>query len=118
MIKPMKTRMAVTVNIQRSTLTRLAMGNSFHHGDTEARRFFHLGFGAGVYSFGSSGRGSRGRWLFAYGQRMHDFLEDPSPAFVVLKLGEAGAGRSEENDGAGGGGFAGPADSSFQGLAR
>jgi hypothetical protein len=28
----------VTVNSQRSTLTRFAMGNSFHHGEAEVRR--------------------------------------------------------------------------------
>src|SRR5208283_4803115 len=35
---PTNTSSMVTVNSQRSTLTRFAMGSSFHHGGTEARR--------------------------------------------------------------------------------
>ena len=35
---PRNTSSMVTVNSQRSTLTRFAMGHSFHHGGAEARR--------------------------------------------------------------------------------
>src|SRR5580692_5025149 len=35
---PTNTSSMVTVNSQRSTLTRFAMGNSFHHGSAETRR--------------------------------------------------------------------------------
>src|SRR5271167_2568671 len=35
---PTNTSSMVTVNSQRSTLTRFAMGNSFHHGGMETRR--------------------------------------------------------------------------------
>src|SRR5580693_6990822 len=35
---PTNTRSIVTVNSQRSTLTRFAMGNSFHHGAQDARK--------------------------------------------------------------------------------
>jgi hypothetical protein len=44
MTNPTKTRIVVTVNIQRSTLTRLAIENPFHHGDTEMRRSFVRGY--------------------------------------------------------------------------
>src|SRR5258706_11281341 len=106
----MKTRMAVTVNIQRSTLTRLAMTRKFisprTHGAVEN---FDDGFlGGGLLSWFEVDRGPR---LLGDGHRLHDFFEHPSPVFVVLKLVEAGAGRSEENDVADCGGFAGPADS-------
>src|SRR5580704_16981149 len=35
--RPTNTSSMVTVNSQRSTLTRFAMGSSFHHGDAEPR---------------------------------------------------------------------------------
>ena len=44
---PIKTSSMVTVNSHRSTLTRLAMGNSFHHGGNwEA---VHLSFDADCF---------------------------------------------------------------------
>src|SRR3954466_12216034 len=36
--RPRNTSNIVTVNSQRSTLTRFAMGHSFHHGGAETRR--------------------------------------------------------------------------------
>jgi hypothetical protein len=38
MTNPTNTSSMVTVNNQRSTLTRFAMGSSFHHGVTESGR--------------------------------------------------------------------------------
>jgi hypothetical protein len=40
MTSPTKTRIVVTVNIQRSTLTRLAIENPFHHEHAETCRSF------------------------------------------------------------------------------
>jgi len=47
MTRPIKTRTVVTVNIQRSTLTRLAIEIPFHHGDTERWRSFGRGYSDG-----------------------------------------------------------------------
>src|SRR6202795_4399017 len=40
MTSPTKTRIVVTVNIQRSTLTRFAIDNPFHHGHAKTCRSF------------------------------------------------------------------------------
>src|SRR5438045_726867 len=93
--RPIKTRIAVTVNIQRSTLTRLAMGNSFHHGDTGSRSFSQRIFGARDYSLGSRWLEARNSRLPGDGQRLHEFFERASAMFVILELVETGAGGSE-----------------------
>src|SRR5258708_37936837 len=48
MTSPIKTRIVVTVNIQRSTLTRLAIEIPFHHGDTKTCMSFAGDFGQGI----------------------------------------------------------------------
>src|ERR1017187_1833035 len=45
MTSPTKTRIVVTVNIQRSTLTRLAIENPFHHGVNQTWEDSAMDFG-------------------------------------------------------------------------
>ena len=47
---------------------------------------------------------------------MHRLFEHPSPVLVILKLIEAGAGRSKKNNVAGHSRFAGASDGIFQSL--
>src|SRR5208283_3470824 len=59
MTSPMKTRRVVTVNIQRSTLTRLAMKPLFHHADGMAGRVLRGEFGLGDDFVGSRWAGGQ-----------------------------------------------------------
>jgi hypothetical protein len=54
MTNPIKTKTVVTENIHRSTLTRLAIENPFHHGEVKTRNSFPLNFAGEDDWFGSS----------------------------------------------------------------
>src|SRR5271169_6021713 len=59
---PTNTSSMVTVNSQRSTLTRFAMGNSFHHGDAGSRR---RNCGLLIADVDCLGSWSRLQWFYA-----------------------------------------------------
>src|SRR5271165_1186762 len=97
------------------------MPTSFHHGDTEARRFLRLEFWDGSDVLGSGllevhGSPPKARSPQLLRQRVHHFFEYPTPVLVALKLVEAGAGGREQNDISGLGGFAGTAEGIVQRL--
>src|SRR6266702_3284446 len=86
-----KTNSKVTMNSSRSTLTRFAMEDPFHHGDTWVRRIVRHRFCLRDNYFGSLLR-VRGRRIGL--QAQYQLLEHPSPVLVILELVEARTCRS------------------------
>src|ERR1700686_5317321 len=134
MTSPIKTRIVVTVNIQRSTLTRLAIENPFHHGHTKTRRGFAGDFGQVITELvptilagGALGVPARPPYCRTgeapvapplhrsrHRQRMHRLLENSPAMFIALELIKAGASRSQKNHVARDGRFTRAPDSIFQ----
>src|SRR5260221_9836880 len=135
MTSPIKTRIVVTVNIQRSTLTRLAIEIPFHHGDTKTCRSFAGDFGQGITELVPSslcwwsagrprpatllpdGRGARPSITLRrsrHGQRMHRLFEHSPAMLVALELIKAGASRGQKNHVTRDGSFARAPDGVFQ----
>src|SRR5258708_28109296 len=119
MTSPIKTRIVVTVNMQRWTLRRLAIEIPFHHGDTKTCRSFAGDFGQGITELVPSslcwwwsagrprpatllphGRGARPSITLRrsrHGQRMHRLFEHSPAMLVALELIKAGASRGQKN---------------------
>src|SRR5258708_1791010 len=138
MTSPIKTRIVVTVNMQRWTLRRLAIEIPFHHGDTKTCRSFAGDFGQGItelvpgslcwwWSAGRprpatllpDGRGARPSITLRrsrHGQRMHRLFEHSPAMLVALKLIKAGARRSKKNNVAHHGRFTRAPHRIFQGF--
>src|SRR5271156_7096819 len=100
MTSPTKTRIMDTVNIQRSTLTRLAIENHFTTETRDMQEFQPRILGQRITELvpsrpvltenrelGTSSRGSR------HGQRMHNLFEQSTAMLVALELVKTGARR-------------------------
>src|ERR1700730_342834 len=95
--KPKNTRISVTVNSQPSTLTRFAMGDSFHHRRGDAEK--NVGeFREDSVTILVRGGRKRSEVSSFRGQRVHRFLEQAPPVLVVSELVETGAGGRQQHN--------------------